>query len=156
MRNGDYVVRGLGAAVLSAEMNVKRLPEARGISLAPTVNFEDDTVENQNNPKIVWWTKGKRKYRFRNHTEEEKRILAAAEKYKIEQMFDYILKNYGWKYAEEFYNWKQWREKFDRHGIVPNLKIPHCEYTGSRQCDLFCPFFEKKCTLEEKDYENNL
>ena len=47
MRNGDYVVRGLGAAVLSAEMNVKRLPEARGISLPPTVNFEDDTVENQ-------------------------------------------------------------------------------------------------------------
>ena len=71
-------------------------------------------------------------------------------------MFDYILKNYGWEYAEGFYNWNQWREKFDRHGIVPNLKIPHCEYTGSRQCDLFCPFFEKKCTLEEKDYENNL
>ena len=64
MRNCDYVVRGLGAAVLSAEMNVKRLPEARGISLAPTVNFKDDTVENQNNPKIVWWTKGKRKYRL--------------------------------------------------------------------------------------------
>lgn len=156
MRNGDYVIRGLGAAILNAEMHAKKLPEAQGISLAPIVNFEDDTVENQNNPKIVWWTKGKKKFRLRDHTEEEKRILAAAEKYKIEQMFDYILKNYGWEYAERFYNWDQWRKLFDKHGIAPNLKIPHCEYTGSRQCDLFCPFFEKKCTLEEKYYENNL
>ena len=149
MRNGDYVIRGLGAAILNAEMHAKKLPEAISISLAPTVNFEDDTIENQNNPKIVWWTKGKRKFRFRNHTEEEKRILAVAEKYKIEQMFDYILKNYGWEYAERFYNWDQWRKLFDKHGIIPNLKIPHCEYAVNHQCDLFCPFFEKKCTLEE-------
>ena len=156
MRNRDYVIRGLGAAVLNAEMHAEKLPEAKGISLNPVVNFEDDTIENQNNSKIVWWTKGKKKFRFRDHTEEEKRILAAAEKYKIEQMFDYILRNYGWEYAERFYNWDQWRKLFDKHGIVPNLKVPHCEYTDSRQCDLFCPFFEKKCTLEEKYYENNL
>ena len=156
MRNGDYVVRGLGAAILNAEMHAKKLPEAIGISLVPIVNFEDDTIENQNNPKIVWWTKGKKKFRFRDHTEEEKRILTAAEKYKIEQMFDYILRNYGWEYAERFYNWDQWRKLFDKHGIVPNLKVPHCEYTDSRQCDLFCPFFKKKCMLEEKYYENNL
>ena len=148
MRNGDYVVRGLGAAILNAEMHAKKLPEAQGISLAPIVNFEDDTVENQNNPKIVWWTKGKKKFRLRDHTEEEKRILAAAEKYKIEQMFDYILKIYGWEYAERFYNWDQWRKLFDKHGIVPNLKVPHCEYTDSRQCDLFCPFFAGKCQCE--------
>lgn len=125
MRNGDYVIRGLGAAILNAEIHAKKLPEAQGISLAPIVNFEDDTVENQNNPKIVWWTKGKKKFRLRDHTEEEKRILAAAEKYKIEQMFDYILKNYGWEYAERFYNWDQWRKLFDKYGIAPNLKIPH-------------------------------
>ena len=92
----------------------------------------------------------------KDYTEEEKRILTAAEKYKIEQMFDYILTNYGWEYAERFYNWDQWRKLFDKHGIVPNLKVPHCEYTDSRQCDLFCPFFKKKCMLEEKYYENNL
>ena len=149
MWNGDYVIRGLGAAILNAEMHAKKLPEAQGISLAPIVNFEDDTVENQNNPKIVWWTKGKKRFRFRDHTKEEKRILEAAEKYKIEQMFDYILKNYGWEYAERFYNWDQWRKLFDKHGIIPNLKIPHCEYAVNHQCDLFCPFFKKKCTLEE-------
>ena len=156
MRNGDYVIKGLGAAVLSAEMHAEKLPEAKGISLNPVVNFEDDTIENQNNSKIVWWTKGKKKFRFRDHTEEEKRILTAAEKYKLQQMFDYILKNYGWEYTERFYNWDQWRKLFDKHGIVPNLKVPHCEYTDSRQCDLFCPFFKKKCMLEEKYYENNL
>lgn len=156
MRNRDYVIRGLGAAVLNAEMHAKKLSEAIGISLVPIVNFEDDTIENQNNSKIVWWTKGKKKFRFRDHTEEEKRILTAAEKYKLQQMFDYILKNYGWEYAERFYNWDQWRKLFDKHGIVPNLKVPHCEYTDSRQCDLFCPFFKKKCMLEEKYYENNL
>ena len=149
MWNGDYVIRGLGAAILNAEMHAKKLPEAQGISLAPIVNFEDDTVENQNNPKIVWWTKGKKRFRFRDHTKEEKRILEAAEKYKIEQMYDNILKNYGWEYADRFYNWDQWRKLFDKHGIIPNLKIPHCEYAVNHQCDLFCPFFKKKCTLEE-------
>lgn len=148
MHKDSYVVTGLGAAILNAEFHAKRLPKARSVPLAPTIRFEDDTIENQNDSKIVWWTHGDKKYRFRNHTEEEKRILAAAEKYKIEQMFDYILNHYGWEYAERFYNCEQWREKFDRHGMIPNLKIPHCEYTKDRQCDLFCPFFAGKCQCE--------
>lgn len=147
--SNPYVVTGLGAAVLVAEMNAPRLPGDKPIPLHPTINWEDDTEENRQNITTGWWTRGTKKYRFRNHTEEEKEQMAAAEKYKLQSMFDYILEHYGWEYAEGFYNWDQWRKKFDRAGVVPNLNYPHCRYTKEGQCDLFCPFYQGKCTLEE-------
>lgn len=157
------VVRGFSAAVLKAEIEAPRLPESKGIPLHPTILWEDDTEENRQSIKSGWWTDktlkhGERKWRFRAHTPEEKAILAAAEKYKLEHMFDYLLKNYGWEYAERFYNWDQWHVKFEKCGLVPDFNYPHCRYTKEGQCDLLCPFYQGKCNYNWEDIrdENNL
>lgn len=154
----DYVVTGLGAIVLSAEMNTPRLPESKNIPLHPTISWEDDTEENRQNKELMWWSdhtyRNRKKWRFRSHTPEEKEILIAAEKFKLEHMFDYILKNYGWENAEDFYNWDQWRRRFDRCGYTPDFNYPHCRHTAQGQCDLFCPFYQGKCNYQWEDIEN--
>lgn len=63
-------------------------------------------------------------------------------------MFDYILKNYGWFYAEKFYN-EAWRDQFAKAEVAIDLCYPHCRYTRDKQCDLNCPYFNGMCTWEE-------
>lgn len=155
--NRPFVVTGLGAAVLNAEMRVPHIrPGGKKIDNFPTIKFEDAPPEMQNDEKRMWITDNTplgrgRTYTFRSHTEEEKEEMRLNEIYKLEHMFDFILKHYGWKYAKEFYEWDQWREKFDKHGIVPNLNVPHCKYEKNHQCDLECPFFKGYCTYEEEE-----
>lgn len=155
MRNNEaFIVTGLGAAVLIAERHIGRRPGGKKIDPYPTIKWEDASEEMRNDPKVMWittHTHGERKYTFRRHTEEEKEEIRLNEIYKLEQMFSFILEHYGWKYANEFYEWDSWREKFDKHGIVPNLNIPHCKYEKNHQCDLECPFFKGHCTYEEEE-----
>lgn len=158
MRNdGPIVVTGLGAAVLSAEMHTGRRPGSKPIEQPfPTINWEDASEEMRNDPKVMWITSnipfGKsKKYTFRSHTEEELEEIRLNKIYKLEHMFDYILKHYGWRYAKGFYEWDQWRKDFDKYGIVPNLNIPHCEYEVNHQCDIECPFFKGYCTYKKEE-----
>lgn len=156
MRNsGPIVVTGLGAAVLSAEMHIGRRPGGKRVEPLPTIDWEDASEEMRNDPKVMWITgstpfrKGKT-FTFRDHTPEEEEEIRLNKIYKLEHMFEYILKNYGWRYAKEFYEWDQWRKDFDKYGIVPNLNIPHCQYEDNHQCDIECPFFKGYCTYEEE------
>lgn len=155
--NGTFVVTGLGAAVLNAETFVGIRPGSKKVNPYPTIKWEDASEEMRNDPKVMWITnniglgKNGSTYTFRSHTEEEKEEIRLNEIYKLEHMFDFILKHYGWKYAKEFYEWDQWKEKFDKHGIVPNLNIPHCQYEKNHQCDIECPFFKGYCTYEKEE-----
>lgn len=156
MRNsGPIVVTGLGAAVLSAEMHTGLRPGGKRVDRFPTVNWEDASEEMKNDPNIMWITSHmgheKKKYTFRRPTEEEIEEARLNKIYKLEHMFEYILKNYGWRYAKGFYEWDQWRKDFDKYGIVPNLNIPHCQYEDNHQCDIECPFFKGYCTYEEEE-----
>lgn len=156
--NGTFVVTGLGAAVMKAELYAPRIrPGGKVVDLHPVINWEDASEEMRNDQKVLWITHQatlmhpKRTYTFRSHTEEEKEELRLNEIYKLEQMFNFILKHYGWRYAKEFYEWDDWRKKFDKYGIVPNLNIPHCKYEKNHQCDLECPFFKGYCTYKEEE-----
>lgn len=118
----------------------------------PVIYFEDASEKMKNDDSIMWVEDHvfHKTFTFRSHTEEEKEEMRLNEIYKLEHMFEFILKHYGWKYAKEFYEWDQWREKFDKYGIIPNLNIPHCKYEKNHQCDLECPFFKGYCTYKEE------
>lgn len=147
-----FTISGLDAAILSAEIKVGNSPKILDNILYPTIDWEDASEEMKKDPTVLWITShmfnGDRKYTYRERTKEEKKILRLNKVWRLEHMFDYILKNYGWEYAEGFYFHKNWHEKFKKLNITPKLKVPHCKYTydGSYQCDMFCPFFDCKCT----------
>lgn len=154
--NKAFIITGLGAAVLSAEAHIGRRPGSKRIDPYPTIKWEDASPETQNDPEVMWIIDNTplgrgRKYCFRAHTEEEKKEIRLNKIYKLEHMFEYILKNYGWRYAKGFYEWDQWQKDFDKYGIVPNLNIPHCQYEDNHQCDIECPFFKGYCTYEEEE-----
>lgn len=153
--NGTFVVRGLGAAVLTAETHVPHIrPGGKKVDLHPVIYYEDAPQELKDDKKVIWISgpfDDSKTYTFRKHTEEEKEEMRLNEIYKLERMFEFILKHFGWRYAKEFYEWDQWREKFDKHGIVPNLNIPHCKYEKNHQCDIECPFFKGYCTYKEEE-----
>lgn len=155
-KNEPIVVTGLGAAVLSAEIHIGKRPGSKPVEPFPTINWEDAPEEMRNDPKVMWiinntLLKGSKKYTFRKHTEEELKEIHLNKIYKLEHMFDYILKKYGWRYAKEFYEWDQWKKEFDECGIIPNLNIPHCKYEINHQCDIECPFFKSYCTYREEE-----
>lgn len=136
-----FVVKGLGAAILDAEMHVKRRPGSRSIDRFPTISWEDASEEMRDDPKVMWIKHGERKYTFRKVTEEEKAEIRLNGQWKLREEFKYILEHYGWKYAEEFYT-RARRDEFEKYNVKINLYIPHCKYTKDGQCDLFCPFYE--------------
>lgn len=111
-KNELIVVTGLDAAVLAAEVYIGRRPGSKSVQSFPTIDWEDASEEMRNDPKVMWITndtllKGSKKYTFRKHTKEELEEIRLNRIYKLEHMFDYILKNYGWQYAKEFYEWDQ-------------------------------------------------
>ena len=147
MRNNRcFVVTGLGAAILDAEMNVKTRCK---VSLRrKTMNWEEAPEEMRNDPSIMWITDktspGKvRKYRFCKYTEEEKEELHKYQQQRLLDEFDYILNKYGWEYAEGFYHMR--KHRFEEYNLEINLKIPHCKYSEDNQCDVTCAFFNGRC-----------
>lgn len=144
-----FVVKGVDAIILNAEMSVPKPREAGWKYSNPTVNWEDDTEENRNNPKIMWITSSmgghKKKYRFRALTPEERVRITDARRIYLMNVYTYILEKYDYESARIYYDRR--KEEFDDVGIVPELNIPHCKYTTDGQCDLFCPYYkEGKCT----------
>ena len=68
-----------------------------------------------------------------------------AAKIKILNMYDYLLNNYGWDYADYFWNYSRGgSEKIKKYNLKEK-KLPHCKCTKDGQCDLFCPYFCGKC-----------
>lgn len=156
--NEGFILSGLSAAVLNAELHIDRRPGSKQIDFCPTIAWDEASEEMRNNPKILWFKDktllkrhGGEKYTFRSYTDEEKEEIRLNQIYKLEQMFDFILKNYGWQYAKQFYEWDQWRKEFDKYDTVPNLNIPHCKYEKNYQCDIECPFFKGYCTYKEEE-----
>ena len=154
MNNKAFIVTGYGTARLTADINCKSIrPGGKRISPCPTIDWDDAPQELKDNPKTLWITDNtlmneKRKRTFRRHTEEEKQEIKLNKIYHIEQMFQYILNNYGWEYAERFV--REEKETTGKLGIELELHIPHCEYSNDRQCDIFCPFFKSKCIYKEE------
>lgn len=153
MNNKAFIVTGYGAARLSADVNCKSIrPGGKRVSPSPVICWDEASQELKDNPKTLWFTNGilgrERKWTFRRHTEEEKQEIKLNKIYHIEQMFQYILNNYGWEYAERFV--QEEKETTDKLGIELDLHIPYCEYSNDRQCDIFCPFFKSKCEYKEE------
>lgn len=156
MKHETSILTGLDAAIMNAEIKVPRRPNGKIINMYPIIKFGDASKEMQEDKKMKWIIDdthfGKnRTFIFRKHTEEEKEEMRLNEIYKLEQMFDFILKHYGWQYAKEFYKCEHWRKKFDKYNIIPNLNIPHCQYEKNHQCDIECPFFKGYCAYEEEE-----
>lgn len=137
------VVTGLGAAILTAEMEAPHVPVVH-----PIINWEDDTEENRNDKSLMWITNhvSKKTYRFRSLTEQEKKERKEKEEAKLRFMFQYILEHYGWQYAESFY--ELWDYQFKKAGVEIDSIYPHCRYTKDGQCDIFCPYFSGRCQCE--------
>lgn len=143
-----FVVKGIDAIILNAEMSVPKPHEAKWSYSHPTVNWEDDTEENRNDPKIMWMTSSmdgcQKKYRFRALTPEERARITDARRIYLMRVYTYILENYDYESARAYYNRR--KKEFDEVEAVPEFNIPHCEYTKDRQCDLFCYYYkEGKC-----------
>ena len=148
MRNNRaFVVTGLRAAILDAEMSVKT--KCKVPRMPRRILWEDAPEEMRNDPSIVWITdktsSGRvRKYRFcKKYTKEE---LRKYQQQRLLDEFDYILNKYGWKYAEGFYNAR--KDRFKEYDVEVNLKIPHCEYSKDNQCDITCAFFNGRCSYD--------
>lgn len=143
--NRAFVVIGYGAARLMAETSVKNhRPGSRRVDPYPCIYWSEATEEERNDPKRIWISSfGQPKKSFRAHTPEEKEEIRLNQIWRLEQIYLLLLNKYGWKYAERFA--EEEKEKFEKYNIRINLNVPHCEYTASGQCDLFCPFFNKKC-----------
>lgn len=142
-----YAVKGLGACILDAELHSPKRKVSTHVS--PTIAWKEDTEENRKNEKLGWMDFMGDKWRFAALSEEQKEQIAIHEKEKLKFMFNYILRQYGWKYAEDFYFNTSWAEKFKKAGIKIEIDYPHCKYTKDKQCDLFCPHFRGKCDYKE-------
>ena len=153
--NRAFVVTGYGAARLMAETTVKSTrPGGKRVPPCPCIYWEDATEEMRNDPNRIWFTEsGRNKKTFRRHTPEEKEEIRLNQIWRLEQIYLVLLNKYGWKYAERFA--EEEKEKFEKYNIKINSKIPHCEYTQSGQCDLFCPFFNKKCLYKGEKIDEN-
>ena len=146
-----FVVKGLDAAILKAEMSVKRAPGLGLWICWPTIMWEEDTEENRKDKSLMWINSPMcGKYRFRERTPEELAQATAARRTYLLDVFIYLLENYGWEYAVEYYHRR--KEDFDEVNIAPELRIPHCKYSKDKQCDMFCSFFNNGGC----EYENGL
>lgn len=150
--NRAFIVTGYAAAKLMAETNVKGVrPGGKRIDLHPVVYWEDAPEEMRKDPKRMWITGpfNNMKKTFRAHTEEEKEEIRLNKKWRIEQIFLFMLEHYGWEYAER-YAWEE-RENIEKFNLTLNLQIPHCENTATGQCDMFCPFFQGHCKYYKEE-----
>ena len=158
MRNNrPFVISGLNAAILRAELEIGNTrPGGMKVHPTPTIQWDEAPQEMRDDPNIIWITREetefvpKAKYAFRSHTEQEKKEIELNKRWRLAEMFNYILENYGWRYALKFYEHSYWRKKFEEAGVVPNFQFPHCEYEESGQCDLECSFFKGTCCYEER------
>lgn len=147
--NRAFVVTGLGAAILDAEMSVKT--KCKVSRMPRKILWEEASEEMRNDPDIMWIMdatvlgQGK-KYCFRQYTKEEKEKLRKYQRQRLLDEFDYILNKYGWEYAEGFCNAR--KHRFEEYNIKVNLKIPHCEYSKDNQCDITCAFFNGRCSYD--------
>ena len=95
------------------------------------------------------------KYRFRQHTEQEKEQIKIYETAKLKGIYNYLLGHYGFDEAEKFYNIPSWHQKFEKYNVVINHKIEICKYENG-QCNLFCHFYQSgMCRADlEQEQEN--
>lgn len=147
--NRAFVVTGLGAAILDAEMSVKT--KCKVPRIPRRILWEEASEEMRNDPSVMWITNAtilgqEKKYCFRRYTKEEKEELRKYQQQRLLDEFDYILNKYGWEYAEGFYHMRKYR--FEEYNIEVNLKIPHCEYSKDNQCDMTCAFFNGRCCYD--------
>lgn len=141
--NKMFIATGYSAARLAAENSIPRVRPG-GKAISPTIDWEEAPEDMKNNPKVMWITEGpswdRRKKTFRRFTEEEKQEMKLNQKWRIEQIFLYILNKYGWEFAECYA--KEKKDIIEKTNAKVSLDIPHCEYSYSRQCDIFCRYFK--------------
>jgi hypothetical protein len=147
-----FIAKGLDAIILEADMAIPQIRPGGNKMInynQRMIFWETAPTAMKEDPSVEWRTVWGKKMALRRLTDEEKAEMKLNQAWRIEEMFNYILKKYGWKSAYKFYNIKSWRKKFDDAGFVPNFKIPHCKYEEGGQCDLECPFFKGECVYEE-------
>jgi hypothetical protein len=144
------IVTGLSAAILDAEIHCNSIrPGGMRINQRPMIKWSEASEELKQNPNAVWMKiDNNERYIYRELTKEEKEEIKLNKQYKLNSMFKYILKYYGWQTAVRFYKDSSWSKKFEKLEVAIDLRFPHCKYNKMHQCDLKCPFFDKQCTYE--------
>lgn len=148
-------VSGLGAHILLAEINWNIDGKYSRPPQVAILRWEDATEEQRKKDGWINDRVNNEKYRFRQHTEQEKEQIKIYETAKLKGMYDYLLIHYGFDEAEEFYNIPSWHQRFEKYNVVINNKIEICKYENG-QCDLFCHFYQNGiCTANlEQEQEN--
>jgi hypothetical protein len=145
----SIILEGLDAAILRAEMQFTGIPGKENPMIPRMINWEEATAEEKETLKWkdMLFEHKKIAYKYRGTQEEQKEWMSA----KLMTMFQYLLNHYSYEYAERFYNIDSWNQKFKQCGIEVEklLQVPHCLYTKTRQCDFFCPYFDKQCQYKE-------
>ena len=144
----SIILKGLDAAILIAEMHFTGIPGKENPMIPRVVHWEEATPEEKETLK---WKDTlfdhKFAYKYKGTKEEQKEWMSV----KLMTMFEYLLNHYSYEYAERFCNIDSWNQKFRKCGIEVEklLQVPHCLYNKTRQCDFFCPYFDKQCQYKE-------
>ena len=69
-----------------------------------TLKWEDATAEQRKQDGWIEDRVNNEKYRFRQHTEQEKEQIKIYETAKLKGIYNYLLGHYGFDKAEKFYN----------------------------------------------------
>lgn len=163
-----FVIDGLGAAIFEADMEWNEYTQTPycKVPAIPKIYWEDASEEerktgnwitfyNKSPQKYTW---SQQKYKFREHTEAELQELENYEIKRLKGMYKYLLDNYGWIIAQDFYNTPEWNKKFKNYNLKMENNLPHCKYTEEGQCNLFCDFYTSngcQWTPESEDCRND-
>lgn len=134
------VIRGYNAACLMADLHTKTAPSAdKVVDRFRHIDWEDATEEQRK--KLLWVNNCGHKSAHLPLTPQEKEQIRLNTIFHYEEMYKYLYKNYGYEYAERFYE--------DKQLTCKKIKAPLCNTKQEKgQCNLFCPYFNKGCTLQ--------
>jgi len=138
------VLRGYSAACLLADVHTKTAP-SKELVVDKYRRILWETASEEQRKKLLWVTHGKDgpKTAHLPLTPQEKEQLKLNEQYHFKEMYKYLLKNYGWEYADRFYQ--------DKKLTFEKEQYPRCKLKDEKsQCNLFCSFFNNQCTYEEE------
>lgn len=147
MNNKPIILKGYSAAKLNADFRSPDIkPGNPHIPYYKRIMWDEATQEQKDT--LNWVTSlisgRENKSAVLPLTPQEKKILAENKHYHQEQMYIYLLENYGNDYAHKFLE----EVALNR----TDLKIyPHCKYANG-QCDMFCDYYKEGVCIYENRY----
>ena len=129
-------LEGYAKAVFFADINTKRAPSRDLlVDRFRRIRWEDATDEQKEN--LLWVKYDKTLTAHLPLTEAEQEQIKKNDAFHKDEMYKYLLSNYGVDYAD----------RFAKHHMI-KTDLPQCAYTHG-QCNLLCDYFKKgKCSYE--------